>query len=56
MASLFFEGNCNSMSKHRSILQQSAVLERNDTKPAGLFSLCEADRKAKEKESSTTSK
>lgn len=56
MASLFFEGNCNSVPKHRSILQQSAVLERNDTKPAGLFSLCEADRKAKGKESSTTSK
>lgn len=56
MASLFFKGNCNSMPKHHSILHQNAVLERNDTKPAGLFSLCEADRKAKGKESSITSK
>lgn len=47
MVSLFFKGNCNSVSKHHSILHQSVVLERNDTKPAGLLSLCEADRKAK---------
>lgn len=56
MASLFFKGNCNSLPKHHSILQQSAVLERNDTKPAGLFSLCEADGKAKGKGSSMMSK
>lgn len=35
------------MPKHPSILHHSAALERNDTKPAGLFSLCEADREAK---------
>lgn len=56
MVSLFFEGNCDSMPKHHSILHQSAVLERNYTKPAGLFSLCEADRKEKGKESGMTTK
>lgn len=56
MVSLFFKGNCSSMPKHHSILHQSAVRERKDTKPAGLFSLCEADGKAKGKESAMTSK